>query len=317
MAASVRLLAALLAAVLAGCAGKPTHPDAFSFAVLGDTPYSEAEGVRYLEMLRKIDAEPLAFVVHVGDFKGGERCSDELYAKRRAEFDASTHAFIYTPGDNEWTDCRRPYMGSMDPLERLAKLRQVFFADRRSLGRNSIELAAQDRCLDAACACPAYPENRFWTRAGVRFVTLHIVGSDNNVGFDAASDAEAKCREDANARWLEQAVRASERSQTRALVIAIQANPWSSRKPVYNAFLTQVREAARRLRKPVLLIHGDTHSQRVDQPFRDSLGNAVIGITRLETFGSPFVGWVKVTVDPDDPEVFTFEPRLHAFVPPT
>jgi hypothetical protein len=27
------------------------------------------------------------------------------------------------------------------------------------------------------------------------------------------------------------------------------------------------------------------------------------------------VGWVKVTVDPDDPEVFGFEPRLQAVVP--
>jgi hypothetical protein len=305
------LLVATLA-LLAGCAAQPRGPDAFSFAVFSDTPYSDAEEVTYLEMLRAIDREPLAFVLHVGDFKGGGACSDALYERRRAQFDGSAHPFIYTPGDNEWVDCRRAGAGRMDPLERLARLRQVFFSGRSSLGQRRIDTAAQDQCIrvgNAPCHCPAYPENRFWSRAGVRFVTLHVTGSDNNVGFDAASDAEARCRDEANALWLEQAVRASERSQTRALAIAFQANPWWSTKPVHEALLRQVQEAARRLKKPVLLIHGDTHTQRVDAPFTDALGNTVYNITRLETFGSPFVGWVKVTADPDNPEVFTFEAK--------
>jgi hypothetical protein len=42
-----------------------------------------------------------------------------------------------------------------------------------------------------------------------------------------------------------------------------------------------------------------------------------MNLTRLETYGSPFVGWVKVTVDPERPDVFTFEPKTEAFVPPT
>jgi len=314
-----RLALAAIVLTLAGCAAGPPHPGAFAFAVLGDTPYSDAEETRYLEMLGAIDREPLAFVVHVGDFKGGGPCSDALYERRRRQFDASAHPFVYTPGDNEWTDCRRANMGSMDPIERLARLRQVFFADRWSLGRARVETLAQDQCIDPGplgCRCPAHPENRFWSRTGVRFVTLNIPGSDNNVGFDAASDAEARCRDEANALWLEQAVRASERSETRALVIAIQANPWDSKKPVYRPFLAQVQAAAARLKKPVLLIHGDSHTQRVDTPFADPMGNPVLNITRLETYGSPFVGWVKVSVDPDEPEVFHFEPKLKAFVPP-
>jgi diadenosine tetraphosphatase ApaH/serine/threonine PP2A family protein phosphatase len=315
--AAAWLAAAMLA--LAGCASQPRHPDAFSFAVLGDTPYSEAEEVRYREMLQAIDRLPLAFVIHVGDFHGATPCSDALFEKRRREFAAAAHPFIYTPGDNEWADCRGARRGNMDPLERLARIREVFFRDRGSLGQRRIEMLAQDQCIGATaagCRCPAHPENRFWSHAGVRFVTLHVVGSDNNFGVDAASDAEVRCRDEANALWLEQALRASERSQTRALVIAMQANPWYSKRPVYDALIRQMQDAARRLRKPVLLVHGHTHTQRVDAPFTDSLGNTVAGITRMETYGSPFVGWVRVNVDPDDPEVFTFEPRLQAFVPP-
>jgi hypothetical protein len=46
----------------------------------------------------------------------------------------------------------------------------------------------------------------------------------------------------------------------------------------------------------------------VDFPFASDV------ITRVETFGSPFVGWVQVTVDPADPKLFSFKPHLHAFV---
>jgi len=34
---------------------------------------------------------------------------------------------VYTPGENEWTDCHRANNGAYDPLERLSALRQVFF----------------------------------------------------------------------------------------------------------------------------------------------------------------------------------------------
>lgn len=317
----IRLAAALaLAALLAACAIRPPGGGAFSFAVMGDTPYSDAEEAKYLEMMRQLDHEPLDFIVHVGDFKAGGNspCTDALFEKRKAEFDASAHPFIYTPGDNEWTDCRRKGNGAMDPIERLARLRQVFFSGPQSLGRRRIDTAAQDQCLAAplaGCGCAAHPENREWSRSGVRFVTLNIPGSDNNVGFDAASDEEARCRNEANRRWLERAVRASEPGETRALVVAIQADPWETAKPVYRDFLRQLEDGARRLRKPVLFIHGDTHIYRADAPFVDSLGQPLANLKRLETYGSPFVGWVRVNVDPGNPELFTFEPKLFAFVP--
>jgi len=312
-----RAAAALAALVLGGCAYQPVSPDAFSFAAMGDTPYNEAEEKQFLAMMERIDREDVAFVVHVGDIKGGGECSDALFERRKAQFERSAHPFIYTPGDNEWIDCRANRKGPTDPIERLAKLRSVFFPDRFSLGREKIETFAQERCIDRpgeGCRCPAHPENRFWTRAGVRFVTLNISGSDNNVGYDAANDAEASCRDEANRAWLEQAVRASERSQTRALVVMIQANPWISKKPVFKPFLAQLQQAAKRLAKPVLFIHGDTHFEHIDQPFTDDLGNTILNLTRLEVFGSPFVGWVKVDVDPLAPDIFRFTPHLQAVV---
>jgi hypothetical protein len=314
-----RSLAFLCALLLAACAIRAPSPDAFFFGVMGDTPYSDREEAHFLAMIERMNAEPLAFVVHVGDFKSGDSpCTDALFEKRKAQFNGSKHPLIYTPGDNEWTDCRRSTHGAMDPIERLARLRQVFFPDPWSLGRERIETAFQGECIErsaTACTCPPHPENRLWTRSGVVFVTLDIPGSNNNVGFDRANDAEARCRNEANRRWLERAVREGGRDNARGLAVFIQADPWNTRAPVYKAVLAQVQEAASRLRKPVLFVHGDTHTYRLDMPFKDSLGNAIPNLTRLEVYGSPIVGWVKVTVDPEFPDLFRFEPRLQALVP--
>ncbi len=288
--------AALLALLLCGCAARAMPPGAFAFGVMGDTPYGEAEEAAFAAMLEQAGREDLAFVVHVGDFKGGGACSDALYARRRAQFDASAHPLVYTPGDNEWVDCPRA-----DPLERLARLRAEFFTAPGPLGRRPLAAQAQDACLAppaAGCGCGALPENRAWRVAGVQFVTLHVTGSDNNTGRDARNDLEARCRDEANKRWLSQAAAAED---TRALVVVLHANPWRTTGRTFDGLLAQLEQAGRRPSRPVLLVHGDTHTYRVDYPFAN--------VTRLETYGSPFVGWVKVTVDPASARVFAFESK--------
>ena len=302
-----------LATLLAGCAGvpPPLAPGAYAFGVMGDTPYSDTQEPHFVAMIARMNAQPLAFVIHVGDIKAGSHspCSDELYARRRAQFDASTHPLVYTPGDNEWTDCRRASNGHGDPLERLAKLREVFFAGRKSLGAGVLDTAGED---DAAPGCTAYPENRMWSHGGVYFATVNMPGPDDNEGVDAASDAEARCRDAANAAWIERAAERVEREDARALVIATQADPWVSKAPGFVALLAQVAAVAGRLRRPVLFVHGDTHVYRYDTPFRDAAGATVPNAIRLETYGSPLVGWVRVTVDPADPRVFSVQPMLLA-----
>ncbi len=310
---AARLL--LLAVALAGCAAKPPHPEAFSFAFFVDAPYDTREEREFDAMLARLGAEPLAFVLHVGDFKAGGNspCTDALYAGRRRSLDASPHALVLTPGDNDWTDCRRDSNGKADPLERLQKLRQVFFADGWSLGRKRIPLASQDGCAEREgvdCRCPGLPENRLWTRGGVVFATVHVVGSNDNRGFDAASDAEQACRAAANRAWIENALRMAETSRSRGVVIATQANPWeASRDKVHDPLLMQLAAGARRLGKPLLFIHGDTHTYRFDRPFRDGYGKAIENASRLESYGSPVVGWVWVTVDANDEGLFRVEPR--------
>jgi hypothetical protein len=309
-------IAAFLAALaLAGCAVRPPHPEAFAFAAVGDLPYRASEEAPFDEMIARLSAEKLAFVVHVGDFiaSSGTGCADAVYADRKRRLDASSHPLVLTPGDNDWADCRREGNGRKDPLERLAAVRERFFADDFSLGRTRMPLAVQRACVErgpAACACPGLPENRLWTKSGVVFVTVHAIGSNDNKGFDAANDAEQRCRALANAAWLDGAFRLAAGAGQRGLAIVTHVNPWSEKSGVHDALVARVAAGAKALAKPVLFVHGDTHFYQSDHPFRDIDGRTVGNLRRVEVFGSPIVGWVRVTVDPGDPALFSVSPQL-------
>lgn len=308
-----RLAAAAAGIVAASCALGPPSPRGFTFGVMGDAPYSDAQEPHFVAMIARMGAQPLAFAIHVGDFKAGARspCSDALYARRLAQFDASVRPIVYTPGDNEWTDCRNRSSGAMDPLERLGKLREIFFRGREHLGGGTLETVGEDA---PGPGCTAYPENRLWSYGGVRFATINVPGPDNNEGVDPASDAEARCRNAANRAWIERAAQLAVEDHARALVIATQADPWRTKAPAFAALTAQIAAVARRLERPVLFVHGDTHVYRYDAPFVDAAG-PVPNALRLETYGSPFVGWVRVTVEPESANVFRVEPKLEAVVP--
>ena len=45
-------------------------------------------------------------VAHLGDIKSGSTlCNDEYFAFVRSQFDRFADPLVYTPGDDEWTDC--------------------------------------------------------------------------------------------------------------------------------------------------------------------------------------------------------------------
>ena len=148
-----------------------THAD-FMFAAFGDTPYIESEERDFLSMIGHINAAAPAFSVHVGDFKSSwAPCTDALFRLRREQFAMFQAPLIYVPGDNEWQDCHRGGGPTSDPLERLAKLHTLFFADARSLGKQALPLTRQNA---------QYPEHVRWEHEGVLFVTLNAPGPRNN-----------------------------------------------------------------------------------------------------------------------------------------
>jgi hypothetical protein len=302
-------VALLCGVVLVGCATRPSGPGTFSFAVIGDLQYNAEEEKQFPHLLDQISVQPMSFVMHLGDFKAGSNspCTDALFLKRRDEFNRSAHPFIYTTGDNDWVDCRRPTNGAMDPLERLAKLREVFFAEPKSLGKRTIALTRQSDAFVGDPILSRYSDNVLWVDRGVVFVTLNIQGSNDNVGFDAANDAEQKARERANLEWLKIAMNRARGTDIVGLVVFSQANVGFEEpqavvaKSAYVPFLRNFETLATEFAKPILYTHGDTHTFRIDKPFRNPMnGNLIANVKRLEGYGAPRVNWVRVTVDPSN-----------------
>jgi hypothetical protein len=309
-----RALGLALVLALAGVAA--ASAETFRFVALGDMPYGDPAKTlpQFRALIGEINARNPAFAIHVGDIKSGStECSDAAYQEQLDLLNTFNSALIYTPGDNEWTDCHRPRAGRFDPLERLAKLRAMFFKEPRSLGRNPIALERQSELMPEH---RTFVENARFSRAGVQFVTLHVVGSNNGLEpRDRRSADEFFDRDAANLAWLREAFAKARREQARALVVAMHADMFEFDFGHFgrDAHLTHsgfrnvaeaLVEEARTFDRPVLLIYGDSHNFRVHTPFRKRAPK----LLGLEVFGDDQMHAVEVTVDTEDPAVFSFRP---------
>ena len=110
------------------------------FGLIGDQQYTPVQEKLFENVIDAMNKEKLAFVVHDGDITNGDGpCDDAMFARRARTFSRSAHPFILTPGDNDWTDCKKPF----EPLERLAKLRAMFFpAPGRTLGKRPMAVVS-------------------------------------------------------------------------------------------------------------------------------------------------------------------------------
>ncbi|MCY4645453.1 MAG: metallophosphoesterase family protein [Gammaproteobacteria bacterium] len=307
-------LASGMAAV--GCSDPPpAHPPpsgAIAFGVYGDGPYYPWEEPRAGRLLADAESAGVDFLVHIGDILGGS-CADEKLRDRRRQLDGVPVPVVYTPGDNEWADCHAPSAGGYDPLERLAMLRRIFFDDpSSSLG--AVPMPVTSQAKDAGFA--EFPENARWTRGGFVFATLHVVGSFDATaqfpGRDHRHDQEVARRSEAALAWMHAVFDEARAAGASGIVLAAHANVRleSGGGDGYGPLVRALRDHAAAFPGEVLFIHGDTHTYRMDQPLTDERGRRLGNFTRLETFGSPDMGWVRVVVDTVKGEVVEIEPRL-------
>ena len=305
----------------------------FSFGLWGDMPYQKAGDAQKMPaVLSSLNSAKIDFSIFVGDIKdGSSKCTDDVFTDAIKMFDGMSHPVVYIPGDNEWTDCHRLNNGGYDSQERLAHLRQVMFTKPVSFGAKPIELeSAKDQ--DSL-----YIENKRFIKNKVMFVTLNIPGSNNNKILDEKdcknksarttlqceqANAEYAARDAANINWMKSSFQKAKEQNARGILLAFQADPGfdlpetedqdESKAPSvsgYKAFLQAVVNATENFKGQVLLVHGDTHFFKVDKPLY-SPSKVLPNLTRLQTFGSPNLHWVKVTVDDQRESVFDIEPVM-------
>lgn len=294
--------------LLGGCQVAPTQ-----FALIGDSPYDDANLPKYERIIDRInETSQIDWVVHVGDMKSGiSNCRDEdlqrLYELNQ-RFEAP---FVLTPGDNDWFDCQREIAGGWDRLDRLDKLREVFY---KQPALAVVSQGGSGRFGD-------FVENVYWQDKGVVFATVHLTGlSGTEGGIDLHNDIQ-----NAAVEWMGRVFEEARASNAAGVFIATQADiyPFSGERswlasvcpdcvgvrPLYEQFHEALLIHAREFEKPILLAVGDTHIFRVDKPLYDG-DDLVEHFTRVEGFGEDNIHWVRIVVRPETSQVFEIHQEI-------
>ena len=267
------MLARFFIITIAAFLAVPAAAQPFTFAAIGDTPYFlPGDHERLGRVIAELNQRAPAFTIHVGDIKSGStRCDDAIFERVQQHFATFEQPLIYTPGDNDWTDCHRANNGGYDPLERLATVRRMFFRDEFSLGRTRLPVLRQS--ADPRFA--RFVENARWVHNNVMFVTLHVIGSTNNLQRNRAAIEEYLERNEANLAWLRAAFAEAQTQNRAAVVVAMQADMdfdhVPDRRPGFNDTIAALQDGTIAFGRPVLLIHGDSHYFRVDQPMQGAV----------------------------------------------
>lgn len=345
------LVAVSALALAAGCAhDNPSSPAApsmsignpintgskepYTLAVIGDMPYGAAKLAELPGLIALINSDPrVALVAHLGDIKAGSSspCTDEYFATVESLYVGFKDPFVYTPGDNEWTDCHvaSKNNGLYTPTERLQAIRTLFFpvAGQTLGGRKKQVLTQADDPANSA-----YVENTMWMESQVVFAALNITGSNNDRvswGSPLPGDAanypsqapEQASRAQANRAWLDKAFAVAAENDAAGVVLLFQADMWdvTSALSGYDDLVQQIGTLAATFGKPVLLLEGDSHIFRVDNPYLPSsplfalhpATPVVENVTRIVVEGSAAgrTEYTRLTIDPKrkGADLFTFE----------
>jgi len=297
-------LTAALAVAVVGAAGG-ANPNTLTLAVYGDSPYldpafatrPDAEFNATPAFINTINADPsVEEVVHVGDIHSGSEACTVAYDQAIANYwTGFQRPLIYTPGDNEWSDCTKPKQlngkdvfghgpdFNGDPLIHLGILRHLFFPNPGwTLGQEPMAVISQAIAHDPAFPADAqFVENVMWERSKTVFVTINVPGGSNNdtdpwngaARNQAAEDAERAARTAADIRWLNAAFTLAETDNAHSVVIIGQSDMWDTadapaHQTNYEPIIATIAADATRYGKPVMYLNGDSHVYRSDNPLR-------------------------------------------------
>jgi hypothetical protein len=339
LAVAVLAMTALVVPTIAA-AGNGTPDDnsatPVTYAVIGDTPYGQPQVDNFPNDVAEINADnAVRLVMHLGDIKNGSsRCDTSYFERIRAAFNQFKDPLVYTPGDNEWTDCHRANNGGYWPAgpvlngdtrpARLAEIHRIFF-DRPgwSLGQRARRLDTQGG---------EYPENMRWSQSRVEFGTLDVPGSNNDwapwfeLPRTKSQIDEVNDRTAVDVAWIDRIFTQAEADGREGVVIGIQADMWDPAiegdPTQYDHFTPIVQELANEARAfdgPVLLLNGDSHQFIDDHPLADpsrpqnksiyAIGQDVPNLHRITVNGSttPCHEWLKLTIDPRTSALFSYQ----------
>ncbi len=289
-------------------------------AMLADMPQWPAAEANVASLLDSIGAQRLELVIHAGGIKGDtESCGDALLAARQRLLEQSPLPLLYVPGEAEWAECHHAANGKYDAVERLSRLRELFFPEDATLGRRTLPVVRQS---DQA-TFRSYRENARLVAGNVMIVGLNVPGDNNHYRVEGGRNGEFEDRREANRQWLARAFSLAGQRDMAGIVVVMHGDPqlgngWEQRgKPsLFDAFRRkrahdgylelkrQLRDLAGRFDGQVLLVHASVAGFAIDRPLRDINGKALPNVTRVALPTGLSGQWAELVITPGSRSVF-------------
>jgi hypothetical protein len=219
------LRALLCAALFAGgaCAAADKGKDdkkadgkqesAHRFALIGHS-FNDGGEERLKEAIDATDDKSTDFVVVTGIKANTEPCSDKLYQQRRTLIDDAKRPMVVLPAGSDWTECRNS-AGRTNAIERLNRVRELFYGEPSSLGARKLALTR----LSMSPRFRSYAENAHWSVGKVLYATVNLPANNNHYIMEAGRNSEYEDRLVANRFWLNRLFAIAKRDKLEAVVL--------------------------------------------------------------------------------------------------
>lgn len=264
----------------------------FSIAVLA--PASDAALRR---AIAETDDDNLAFVVVNGIKDADAACSDAIYLERKIQFDAAKNGLVISLAGSDWIACRNA-AGQSVAMERLTRLRDLFFAEDFSFGASKVPLLRQS----STPKFRSYAENAHWEIGSIQFATINLPAENNHFLAAAGRNSEFEDRQIANHAWLQRLIANATHRKLAALVLFCDGNLLSAKtNPLHRDGFADLRGQLKQLAAGypgrILLVHDGVdagHGATAAIRWRGNLGTLAVGSS-----------WLRLTILPDSQEQFT------------
>ncbi|MBV6321136.1 hypothetical protein KVP70_09335 [Duganella sp. HSC-15S17] len=277
----------------------------FQFGVIGHSFKSGPDESVLKRAIADVTQTAPAFIVATGIKSSTEPCSDKLYAQRRALLSEAAPPMIVSLAGSDWSGCVNS-IGRSNAIERLNRLRELFYADGESLGERRLPLTR----LSSSAKFRSYAENAHWEYGKVLFATINLPANNNHFRAEAGRNSEYEDRLVANRAWLHRLFTLAERQKMHGLVlfsdgdVGVQAEQGFSLLPSFQSKQDgfaeprrQIRAMAEKFKGKVLLV--DTQGGAGTEPsivWRGNVGHMSLAAE-----------WAEVRVAPGTAALFTLK----------
>ena len=301
-----RALALAVAISILAPAHAANDDDNHRFGVIGHS-FSRGGEKQLRQALRDSSEKSLAFVVVTGIKGDKEGCTDKLYEERRDLIEEAKRPMVVAPAGSDWTACKNS-AGKLNPIERLNRIRELFFSEPGTLGQKKLAVTRQSM----SPRFRSYAENSHWEIGRVLYATINLPANNNHYLPEAGRNNEFEDRLVANRFWLNRLFSLARTDKVDAVVLFSEGDTKALTEPTglrallrrdtgardgFAEVRKQIVTLAQKYRGKVLLVDSAAHAKATPAiEWRGNLGHMSIDN-----------GSIEVAVRPGEKQMFLLQ----------